>query len=77
MRYSVNELFVEGTCDVFSVTVCVVFECYGVVVLLCSSRCLCFVWDPMYCVRCSSFQISVLNPMGLSRVEISSSLTPV
>ena len=38
MRYSVNELFVEGTCDVFRVNVCVVFECYdGVVVLLCWS----------------------------------------
>ena len=37
VRYSVNELFVEGTCDVFMVTDCVVFECYGVVVLLCLS----------------------------------------
>ena len=27
--------FVECICDVFWVHVCVVFECYGVVVLLC------------------------------------------
>ena len=31
MRNCVNELFVEGTCNVFGVNVCVVFECYGVV----------------------------------------------
>ena len=37
VRYSVNEPFVECTCDVFWVHVCVVFECYGVVVLLCWS----------------------------------------
>ena len=37
MRYSVNELFVEGTCDVFRVNVSVVFECDGVVVLWCWS----------------------------------------
>ena len=34
MRNSVDELFVEGTCNVFVVDVCVVLECYGVVVLL-------------------------------------------
>ena len=32
MRNSVDELFVEG--NVFGVNVCVVLECYGVVVLL-------------------------------------------
>ena len=57
MRNSVNELFVEGTCNVFGVNVCVVFECYVccpvvlvvcvLVRVLCSSRCLCFVCDPM------------------------------
>ena len=31
MRNSVDELFVEGTCNVFGVDVCVVLECYGVV----------------------------------------------
>ena len=31
---SVDELFVEGICIVFGVNVCLVFECYGVVVLL-------------------------------------------
>ena len=34
VRNSVDELFVEGTWNVFGVNVCVVFECYGVVVLL-------------------------------------------
>ena len=34
VRNSVGELFVEGTCNVFGVNVCVVLECYGVVVLL-------------------------------------------
>ena len=34
MRNSVDELFVEGTCNVFTVDVCVVLESYGVVVLL-------------------------------------------
>ena len=34
VRNSVDELFVEGTCNVFGVDVCVVFEGYGVVVLL-------------------------------------------
>ena len=34
MRNSVDELFVEGTCNVFGVDVCVVLECYGVIVLL-------------------------------------------
>ena len=34
MRNSVDELFVEGTCNVFVVDVCAVLECYGVVVLL-------------------------------------------
>ena len=34
VRNSVDELFVEGTCNVFGVNVCVVLECYGVVVLL-------------------------------------------
>ena len=34
VRNGVNELFVECTCNVFWVSVCVVFECYGVVVLL-------------------------------------------
>ena len=33
----VHELYVEGTCNVFGVNVCVVFECYGVGVLLCWS----------------------------------------
>ena len=33
VRNSVDELFVEGTCNVFGVDVCVL-ECYGVVVLL-------------------------------------------
>ena len=31
---SVDELFVEGTCNVFGVDVCFVLECYGVAVLL-------------------------------------------
>ena len=30
VRNSVDELFVEGTCNVFGVDVCVVFESYGV-----------------------------------------------
>ena len=34
MRNSVDELFVECTCYVFRVDVCVVFESYLVVVLL-------------------------------------------
>ena len=34
MRNSVDELFVEGICNVFGVDVCVVLESYGVVVLL-------------------------------------------
>ena len=34
MRNIVDELFVEGTCNVFGVDVCVVFESYEVVVLL-------------------------------------------
>ena len=34
VRNSVDELFVEGTCNVFGVDVCVVFESYGVVALL-------------------------------------------
>ena len=34
VRNNVDELFVEGTCNVFGVDVCVVFESYGVVVLL-------------------------------------------
>ena len=34
MRNSVGELFVEGTCNVFGVDVCVVLESYAVVVLL-------------------------------------------
>ena len=34
VRNSVDELFVEGTCNVFGVDVRVVFESYGVVVLL-------------------------------------------
>ena len=34
VRNSVDELFVEGTCNVFGVDVCVVLESYGVVVLL-------------------------------------------
>ena len=34
MRNSVDELFVEGTYNVFGVDVYVVLECYGVVVLL-------------------------------------------
>ena len=34
VRNSVDELFVEGTCNVFGVDVCVVLECYGVVVLI-------------------------------------------
>ena len=33
MGNSVDELFVEGTCNVFGVDVCVVFESYGVVLL--------------------------------------------
>ena len=32
VRNSVDELFVEGTCNVFGVDVCVVLESYGVVV---------------------------------------------
>ena len=58
MRNSVDELFVECTCDVFGVDVCVVFEkllscCPAVVVVCvpvrvwCSSRCLCFFCGPM------------------------------
>ena len=55
MRNSVDELFVECTCDVFRVDVCVVFESYcpAVVVVCvlvrvwCSSRCLCFSCGPM------------------------------
>ena len=42
VRNSVDELFVEGTCNVFGVDVCVVLECYGVVVLLWWS----FVYSP-------------------------------
>ena len=34
MRNSVDELFVGGTCNVFGADVCVVLECFGVVVLL-------------------------------------------
>ena len=34
MRNSVDELFVEDTCNVFGVDVCVVLESHGVVVLL-------------------------------------------
>ena len=34
VRNSVDELLVEGICNVFGVDVCVVFESYGVVVLL-------------------------------------------
>ena len=34
MRNSVDELFVEGTCNVIGVDVCVVLESYGVGVLL-------------------------------------------
>ena len=34
MRNSVDELFVEDTCNVFGVDVYVVLESYGVVVLL-------------------------------------------
>ena len=34
VRNGVDELFVECTCDVFGVDVCVVFESYLVVVLL-------------------------------------------
>ena len=34
VRNSVDELFVEGTCNVFGVGVYVVLESYGVVVLL-------------------------------------------
>ena len=34
VRNSVDELFVEGTCNVFGVDVCVVLESSGVVVLL-------------------------------------------
>ena len=33
VRNSVDELFAEGTCNVFGVDVCVVLECYGVVLL--------------------------------------------
>ena len=33
VRNSVDELFVEGTCNVFGVDVCVVLESYGVVLL--------------------------------------------
>ena len=58
MRNSVDELFVEGTCNVFGVNVRVIltmlWSCCPVVVVigvldhvLCSSRCLCFVCDPM------------------------------
>ena len=32
MKNSIDELFVEGICNVFGLNVCVVFECYGVVV---------------------------------------------
>ena len=46
MRNSVDELFVEGTCNVFGVDVCVVLECYEVVVLLWWS----FVGLTVYCV---------------------------
>ena len=42
MRNSVNGLFVEGTCNVFGVNVCVVFEWYVVVVLLCARPCIVF-----------------------------------
>ena len=37
VKNSVDELFVEGTYNVFGVDVCVVLESYGVVVLLWSS----------------------------------------
>ena len=42
MRNSVDELFVDGTCNVFGVNVRVVLECYGVVVLLCARPCIVF-----------------------------------
>ena len=47
MRNSVDELFVEGTCNVFGVDVCVVLESYGgccpaVVVVLWASPCMVF-----------------------------------
>ena len=45
-RNSVDELFVESTCNVFGVDVCVLLECYGVVVLLWWS----FVGLTVYCV---------------------------
>ena len=56
VRYSVNELFVECICDAFWVQVCVVFECYGVVVLLCWS----FVSETMYCVPVNTCVSSVI-----------------
>ena len=49
-------MFVEGPCDVFMVTVCVVFECSGIVVLLCWS----FVCYTMYCVPVGACVSSVI-----------------
>ena len=37
MKNSVDELFVEDTCNVFGIDVCVVLESYGVVLLWWSS----------------------------------------
>ena len=45
VRNSVDELFVEGTCNVFGVDVCVVLECYGVVVLECYGVVLLLWWS--------------------------------
>ena len=59
MRNSVDELFVEGTCNVFGVDVCVVLECYGVLVFL--------LWS--HGLSMCSLQIFVL--FVLMRVEIS------
>ena len=56
MRKCVNDLFVEGTCNVLGVNVCVVFECYGVVALLCRS----FVCWIVYCVPVSASISSVI-----------------
>ena len=56
VRNSVDELFVEGTCNVFGVYVCVFLESYGVVVLLWWSP----VGQSLYSVPAGAFVSSVV-----------------
>ena len=75
MRNSVDELFVEGTCYVFGVNVCVVFECYGVVVVVICvlDRVLCSVCSPMVFLCVPSRFLSCLCLCGWRSLY----LTPV